>query len=174
MNTNRKTKTTRHLLIAALALTLAGAGSALAARPDNCPYAGSQMEQRHNARMKDLSRLHDELKLDAKQEALWQEAEEKTRAAMGDMRERMRRQREQLLASVSQPNADLHAVFRQLDELRDAGRDLREANRTRWLAVYDSLDPAQKEKARLFVKSQIERRGPFGGGGPAAGGGRRN
>jgi hypothetical protein len=56
-------------------------------------------------------------------------------------------------------------------ELREAGRKQREAGRDRWLAVYDSLDAAQKEKARLFFKSKLEHMpqgGPFGGPGGAA------
>jgi len=164
-----KTHFSRHLLVAAVVLALGGAGTAFAVNPETCPMAGGRMEQRHATRMKELSRLHAELKLDAKQEALWQEAESQSRTAMGEMRERMRSQREQMLASVSQPGADLHAVVRQMNEFREAGRQQREANRDRWLAVYDSLDPAQKEKARLFVKSQIERSGPggFARGGPA-------
>jgi hypothetical protein len=61
-----------------------------------------------------------------------------------------------------------------MDELKDAGRKQREAGRDRWLAVYDSLDAAQKEKARLFFKSKIERMGQggrFGPGGPGGPGG---
>ena len=75
-----------------------------------------------------------------------------------------------MLAAVSQPGADLRASARQMDALRDAGRKQHEAIRDRWLTVYDSLDAAQKEKARLFVKSRIEHMGQwgrFGPGGPA-------
>ena len=63
---------------------------------------------------------------------------------------------------ISKPGADLRAVLTQMDELRDAGRKQREAARDRWLTVYDALDAAQKEKARLFLKSKLERGGPGG------------
>jgi uncharacterized membrane protein len=76
---------------------------------------------------------------------------------MGGMRDHMGKQREAALATLSQPGADLRAVLKQMDEAREAGRKQREAGRERWLAVYDSLNPDQKEKARLFFKSMIER-----------------
>jgi hypothetical protein len=67
---------------------------------------------------------------------------------MREMGEQWRKHHEEVLASVSKPGADLRAVVKQMDELKDAGRKQREAGRDRWLAVYDSLDAAQKEKAR--------------------------
>jgi hypothetical protein len=75
---------------------------------------------------------------------------------MRDRGDQMRKQRAEVLASVSQPGADLRAVVKQMDELKDAGRQQHAASRDRWLAVYDSLDAAQKEKARLFIKSKLE------------------
>ncbi len=116
--------------------------------------------------MQEMSRLHGELKLDAQQEALWLEAEKAAKAHMGGMREQMQKQREAAMASLDQPGADLRAVMKQMDEARDAGRQQHVANRDRWLAVYDRLNPEQKEKARLFFKNKI---GRFGMGGPGRG-----
>lgn len=176
-----KSRFTPRLIAAALVLSLGVAGSALAVRPDACGAGGGRMEQRMGQHLQEMSRLHGELKLDARQEALWQEAEQFTRSSMREMGEQMRRQRSELLAAVSKPGADLRALLAQMDDLREAGRKQRAAGRERWLTVYDSLDTSQKEKARLFIKSRLERMGqggrfrpggpggPGGWGGPAAG-----
>ena len=40
---------------------------------------------------------------------------------------------------------------------------MRQENRDRWLAVYDTLNPEQKEKVRVFFKGMSERMGKMGG-----------
>lgn len=166
-----KTRFSPRLLVAALILALAAGGAAYGMSRERCGMPGGGMEQRMQYHQQEMSRLHGELKLDAKQEALWQDAEQFSKNGMRDMREQMRKQRDDVLASVSKPGADLRAVVKQMDQLKDAGRQQREAGRDRWLAVYDSLDTTQKEKARLFVKGKLEQMrqgGRFGPGGPAA------
>lgn len=37
-----------------------------------------------------------------------------------------------------------------MDDFRAEGQKLHQANRDRWLAVYDTLNPEQKEKVRVF------------------------
>jgi Spy/CpxP family protein refolding chaperone len=146
-------------LVIASALTLGAAATAFAVAPPDgqrCGH-GRGMAQGMQHGMKEMSRLHGELKLDAKQEALWQDAEKAARDNMGGMRGQMHKQREAALATLSQPGADLRAVMKQMDDARDAGRKQHEANRDRWLTVYDSLNAEQKEKARLFFKSKLER-----------------
>lgn len=155
-------------LIIATALTLGTAATVFAMSPPegrNCS-PGQGMAQGMQRGMQEMSRLHGELKLDAKQEALWMEAEKTAKENMGSMREKMQKQREVAMASLDQPGADLRAVMQQMDEARAAGRQQHVANRDRWLAVYDSLNPEQKEKARLFFKDKI---GRFGMGGPGRG-----
>ena len=163
-----KSKLTPRVLVSALILALGVGGAAYAMSPERCGPPGGRMEQRMEYHMKEMSRLHDELKLNARQESLWQDAEQFSRSTMREMGDRMRKQREETLAMVSKPGADLRAVFKQMDELRDAGRKQHEAARDRWLAVYDALDAAQKEKARLFFKSKLERMRPDGHGRPGA------
>jgi uncharacterized membrane protein len=107
--------------------------------------------------MKDMARLHDDLKLDAKQEALWQDAAKAGREAMQGARERMRKEHEETLAMLSQPGADLRALAKRMDDFRAQVQQQHLANRDRWLAVYDVLNAEQKEKARLFIKSRFER-----------------
>ncbi len=163
-----KSKLSPRVLVATLILALGAGGAAFAMNPERC--GGGRMEQRMEQHLQEMSGLHRDLKLDAKQDALWQDAEQFTRTNMRSMGEQMRKQRAEALATVSKPGADLRAVVQQMDGLREAGRQQREAGRERWLAVYDSLDATQKEKARLFFKSRIERMPPggrFAPGGPA-------
>lgn len=165
-----KSRFSPRILVSALILALGVGGTAFAMNPERCGAAGGRMEQRMAYGMKEMSRLHDDLKLDVKQETLWQEADKASRASMGEMRDKRRQQHADMLAAVSQPGADLRAVLKQMDEQREVGRKQHEVNRDRWLAVYDSLDAAQKEKARLFFKGRIEHMGQggrFGPGGPA-------
>ena len=154
-----KLRTSARTLIIASALTLGAAATAFAVAPNEGGRCGPGrgMEQGMQHGMKAMSRLHGDLKLDAGQEALWQTAEKGAKDNMGDMREQMQKQREVALNTLSQPGADLRAVMKQMDEAKDAGRKQHEASRDRWLAVYDSLNAEQKEKARLFFKGRLER-----------------
>lgn len=144
-------------LVLALTLSLGAAATAFAVAADGerCGFGhGKGHEMRHG--MQGMARLHGDLKLDAKQEALWQEAEKAGKESMGGMRDRLAKQREAALTTLRQPGADLRAVLKQMDQSREEGRKLHEANRDRWLAVYDALNPEQKEKARLFFLSKLE------------------
>jgi protein CpxP len=154
-----KTNFSPRILVAALVLALGAGGTALAMSPEHCGAAGGRMEQRMGYHLQEMSRLHGDLKLDARQEALWQDAEQFSRSTMRDRGDQMRKQRAEVLASVSQPGADLRAVVKQMDELKDAGRQQHEASRDRWLAVYDSLDaraegegtPVHQEQTRTYA-----------------------
>ena len=105
-------------------------------------------------------RLHDELKLDAKQEALWQEALKFSRESFDGGRERFRKHHEEIAAMLNQPDADLRVIVKRMDDLRAEGRKQHEVVRERWLSVYDALSPGQKEKVRLFLKERSDRHGP--------------
>jgi Spy/CpxP family protein refolding chaperone len=160
---------TRTLLIAGV-LTLGGAATAFAVAPtdgERCGPGRGMHGMSHGMQhgMPGMARLHGDLKLDAKQEALWQEAEKSAKENTSGMREQMRKQREAALETLKQPGADLRAVMKQMDDARDAGRKQHEASRDRWLAAYDSLNAEQKEKARLFFKDKLERMERFGKGG---------
>lgn len=142
-------------LTAALIL---GAGVVSAAPGEMaCAGGGWNPEQRMQRGLKEMSRLHDDLKLDAKQEALWQEAEKGMRAHMGEMRDQMRKQRDATLATLKQPGSDLRAAVKQMDEARESARKQHEANRERWLTLYDNLNPEQQEKARQFISQKLLR-----------------
>lgn len=156
-----KSKFSPRILVAALALSL-GLGGAAYAYPmgpggGRCGPPGDRMEQSMNYGMNEMARLHDDLKLDTKQDAAWQEAQTATQSNRNSMRDQMRQDRAATLAALNQPGADLRAIVKRMDELKDAGRKQHEANRDRWLGVYDLLNAEQKETARLFFKSKLTR-----------------
>ncbi len=172
-NPNMKTHFSPRLFIASSVIALGIAGSAFAAPPPQGDAPGGPGASMHQGPrmqgMKEMARLHDDLKLDAKQEALWQDAAKVSKDGMGGMRERMRKQHEEIKNLLSQPGADLHAVAKRMDDFRAEGQALHQANRDRWLAVYDALNPEQKEKARLFLQKKLEHMGHRGMHGPARG-----
>jgi uncharacterized membrane protein len=106
-----------------------------------------------------MARLHDELKLDAQQEALWKEAQSFAREHHEAMSARWHKDQTEIKALLDQPDSDLRAVAKRMDELRAEGIQQRDVVRDRWFVVYDSLSAGQKEKARLFFKDGMERMG---------------
>ncbi len=132
---------------------------------ENCAPGKGQSEQCQPRGMKGMMRLHDDLKLNAKQEALWQEAVKAKQANMGpsgDPRMHMRPQYEEIQAMLNQPGADLRAVAKRMDELKGEQQKQREVTREQWLAVYDTLNTEQKEKVRVFFKDRFEPNERFG------------
>ena len=159
-----KTKFSSRHIVTAVALSIGLAASAFAAPPlGEGPAQPTGMHERHMAHgMKELARLHDDLKLTAKQETLWQEAEKVGKESMNGMHERFTKHHEEIQAQLSQPGADLRAIAKRMDEFKAEGQKQHEANRDRWLAVYDALNAEQKEQARVFFKSKFEKLGHFG------------
>lgn len=158
-----KTGFTPRMLVSALVLSLGLGSAAFAMGPGGrCGPPGEGMEQRMAYGMKEMARLHDELKLDAKQEEAWKEAAQASQNNMSTLRDQMRKERQETLAALKQPGADLRAIVKHMDDLRDAGRKQHEANRDRWLALYDTLNAEQKEKARTFIASKMQRMGAPG------------
>ncbi|MFZ4535803.1 periplasmic heavy metal sensor [Propionivibrio sp.] len=156
MNT-RFSKFSPRIIVAAVALSLGLAATAFAMSPRGAEQCGAGMHaSRMDHGMKGMSRLHDDLKLDAKQEALWKEAEKAGQDNRSTLRDRFSKQREETLSMIDKPGADLRAVLKRMDELRAEGQKQHQADRDRWLTVYDSLNAEQKEKARLFFKSKLE------------------
>lgn len=169
---NTFTKFSPRIIVAAVALSIGLAASAFAVSTrggEQCGHGAGLNGQRMEHGMKEMARLHDELKLDAKQDALWKVAEKASKDNMAGMRERFSNQREDNLALLKQPGADLRAVLKRMDNLKAEGQIQHEANQDRWLTVYDSLNADQKEKARLFFLSKLERMERGGPRGPGRG-----
>lgn len=104
-----------------------------------------------------MARLHDELKLDDRQESLWKAADKAAQEQRTTMREKMSQHHAEIKRMLDQPGADLRAVAKRMDDLKAESMKQRDAVRENWLAFYDSLNGEQKEKARLFFKAGMER-----------------
>lgn len=103
-----------------------------------------------------LGSLHDKLKLTERQETLWNRARA---ASLAQMKPRMSERRQELLIykeAISDPQVDLRALSRKMDERRDHALKESREMRERWLALYDSLDARQREVARTFLLERIE------------------
>ena len=160
-----KTKFSPRLIASVIALSLGLAGGAYAMPRGDGPSGGPGMGMHGQGMMhgmKEMTRLHDDLKLDAKQEALWQTAAKAGKDNMDTMREQHRKQHDDMLAQLKQPGADLRVALKKMDDLRAEAQKQHDAGRDRWLAVYDSLNAEQKEKARVFFVSGMERMGQRG------------
>lgn len=146
-------------LLSVLALSLGLVASTYAMPRGEHPGPGMSMHGGHHTMIhgRAMARLHDELKLDAKQDALWKDADKFSQEHRDSMRDRIRKQHDEVKAQLDQPGADLRAVAKRMDELKADGQKQATAVRERWLSVYDALNPEQKEKARLFFKSGFER-----------------
>jgi protein CpxP len=155
-----KTRISPRLLLIAVATSLGLAASAYAMPPlDGAPggHAGKMHERQMARGLKEMSKLHDELQLDAKQEALWKQAEATSKDGRSETRERFRKQHEEVQNLLSQPGADLRVVAKRMSEIKSEGQKLHEAHLERWLTVYDALNAEQKEKVRLFFKAKLDR-----------------
>jgi len=152
-------------LVAALAVALGVSAGAYAAMPSagEAPgqRAGMLAEQRMHGLhgLRGIMRLHDELKLDARQEALWNDAAKTARESMAGTHQRLRQEREETLALLNQPGTDLRTLVRRTDEVHADAQKQHLAAREHWLVVYDALSAEQREKVRVFFKDRIERRG---------------
>ena len=105
----------------------------------------------------EMSRLHDELKLDTRQETLWYKAEKDDWDNMGENRQCFRKQYEEALRMLKQPGPELPSETSCVGE-----QNVPDARRDRWMSVYDALDAGQKETARRFFQNKLERMECFG------------
>lgn len=148
----------RTSLLAALALSLGLGATAFAAPQDGQPGPRPHGTAMHGMPFGPaINRLHDDLQLDARQEALWKDADTFAKSQHAAMGENFRKQHAEIKAMLDQPGTDLRAIVKRMDDQRAEGVKQRDAVRERWFAVYDSLTPEQKEKARVFFKNGMER-----------------
>lgn len=147
LNTVTLGRITTALAVAAFALTSQAAEgpAGRAERP--------AMEMQHR-----MDKLHQDLGLDKKQEALFQAAREAGRNAMRDGMQARRASRDRMKAALESPNPDLRTLTAQMDKERDEQMQKHRQVREAWLNFYDALNPAQKEQARHFIVGQMEHR----------------
>ena len=146
-------------LLAAAALV---AGSAWAQTPGG--LRGEGPEGMGPAR--GFERLHKQLNLDVQQEELWKKAQGLQRDAFRSMRTKAEETRAKLRVEIDKPGADLKQFAQLGDKLRDEMRAQAEATRKQvrsaWFAVYDALNPGQKEQVRVAIRDGMDHGGRFG------------
>ena len=166
-------------LAAALALTLAAgsAGTAIAAtgdKPAQSPGAVAHGHHHHKdhgghhrghfAGMRDglwipgvgpVSRAQVEsLKLDDKQQPMFQQAQEAQRDCVKSMRDSAKVQRDMLDAQLKAGKLDPHALAAHEDQARDQSQAAAKQVRQKWLAVWDSLNDAQRKQVTELVQAR--------------------
>lgn len=101
------------------------------------------------------------LKLTSSQAALWDRAVS-TMHPPADARERARQSHEQYLAALMDPSFDPRKWLAQEDQTRAEREAHMKESRNAWLAVWDSLDAAQRTQVREFLFKRAEHRGHGG------------
>ena len=108
-----------------------------------------------------FERLHNQLKLDPKQEELWQKARSVQREAFRSMRAKAEETRAKLRVEIDKAGVDLKQFAQLADRLRAQTRQEMEAAqkqaRSAWFAVYDALNPGQKEQVRVAIRDGMDR-----------------
>jgi protein CpxP len=118
--------------------------------------------------MPGFEKLHKELNLNAQQEELWKKAQGVQREAFRSMRAKGEETRAKLRVEIDKPGADLKQFAQLRDQLGAQMRAQMEAIHTQvrdaWFAVYDALDPGQREKVRVAIRDGMDRMGRHRGG----------
>lgn len=111
--------------------------------------------------MRGFERLHRQLNLNPQQEELWNQARAAQRQAFRGLRAKGEEVRAELRVEIDKPGVDLKNFAALSDRLREQIRAQAEATRKQvreaWFAVYDSLDPAQKEQVRVAIRDGMDR-----------------
>jgi hypothetical protein len=143
---------------AVLAAGLAGAGSIWAQAPGVHPRGVEGIGP-----MRGFERLHRELNLNRQQEALWDKAQTAQREAFRTMRAKAEEVRAKLRVEIDKPGEDLKRFAQLRDQLRTEMQaqmeGVRAQVRSAWFAVYDTLNPAQKEQVRVAIRDGMDRMG---------------
>jgi len=130
--------------------------------------------------------LRKALTLNANQQLLWQQSEQRTRALLRERQGRRERLQAQAAALAKNPGAELRELGTAADAEAQASAQEDQALRAQWLLLNDALDDRQRAVVLRFLADQLERvrdaappRGEGGGareggghGGPGGPGGR--
>ncbi|SAK60328.1 hypothetical protein AWB81_01974 [Caballeronia arationis] len=159
-------KQSRILAVAAAALAMTiGAANAATPAADAPPPGGPGMSMggpggpgghRMEMRMqKQLNELHGQLKLNADQEKLWQNALDTMKQNHTAMRESHKQMREQFKSMAQQPILDLNAMHAAHQKIEEQNAQLREQTATAWLNFYNSLNDQQKTTVSSALKKHF-------------------
>lgn len=102
-----------------------------------------------------LESLHQQLKLNASQEALWKSAKAGTDKLREDMRDEQVARHDKLKKLLESKNPDLRTIVAEMDKDQDARLQKQKSAREGWLQFYDALSGEQKQQASEFLLGQV-------------------
>lgn len=149
-------KPSRILAVAAAALTLS-LGAAYAQMPPPGGPGGPGGPGMHEHFMKELTQVHDRLKLNADQEKQWQAALDTMKRDHEAQRAIHEKMRQQFDAMKQQPILDLNALHAARQQAEQQNVQLREETAQAWLAFYNGLNDQQKTTVSTELKTRFER-----------------
>lgn len=104
-----------------------------------------------------LDTLRGELRLNVNQEVLWKQAMAQTRMVVAQAFDQHGQMREAFRAALDTPGVDLRQLTEKADRMFADADTTRKQVRDLWLGVYDSLDAAQRDQVRVFMKERAAR-----------------
>ncbi|MFL9898865.1 periplasmic heavy metal sensor [Paraburkholderia fungorum] len=143
-------KMSRVLAVAATALAI-GAGAAYAAQPAAHGGPGGW----HGHFMKELTQLHDQLKLNADQEKQWQAALDTMKQNHEAMRANHKQIKDRFKAAQQQPILDLNAMAAAHQQVEQKDAQLRQQTSDAWLKFYNGLNDQQKTTVSTALKQRF-------------------
>jgi periplasmic protein CpxP/Spy len=146
-------KMSRVLAVAATALAI-GAGAAYAAQPAGQAGHGGPGGW-HGHFMKQLTQLHDQLKLNADQEKQWQAALDTMKQGHEAMRANHQQMKDQFKAAQQQPILDLNAMAAAHQQVEQKDAQLRQQTTDAWLKFYNGLNDQQKTTVSTALKQRF-------------------
>ncbi|MFM0292757.1 MULTISPECIES: periplasmic heavy metal sensor [Paraburkholderia] len=149
-------KMSRVLAVAATALAI-GAGAAYAAQPADHGGPGGPGGPGgwHGHFMKELTQLHDQLKLNADQEKQWQAALDTMKQNHEAMRANHDQIKDQFNAAQQQPILDLNAMAAAHQQVEQKDAQLRQQTTDAWLKFYNGLNDQQKTTVSTALKQRF-------------------
>lgn len=101
--------------------------------------------------------LRKALALNANQQLLWQQSEQRTRALLRERQGRRERLQAQAAALARNPGAELRELGTAADAEAQASEQEDKALRAQWLLLNDALDDRQRAVVLRFLADQLER-----------------
>ena len=101
--------------------------------------------------------LRKALALNANQQLLWQQSEQRTRALLRERQGRRERLQTQAAALARDPGAELRTLGTAADAESEASAREDKALREQWLLLNDALDDGQRAVVLRFLADQLER-----------------
>ena len=109
----------------------------------------------HGHFMKELTQLHDQLKLNADQEKQWQAALDTMKQNGQAMRKNHEQMKQQFDSMKNQPILDLNAMHTAHEQVEQQNQQLREQTTQAWLAFYNGLNDQQKTTVSTAIKERF-------------------